>query len=31
LRTNNLLGEHQRRVDDPNCGGWTSKVDEDGA
>jgi hypothetical protein len=25
-RTNNLLAEHQRRVDDPNCGGSTSKV-----
>jgi hypothetical protein len=25
-RTNNLLGEHQRRVDDPNRGGSTSKV-----
>ena len=25
-RTNNLLGEHQRRIDDPNRGGSTSKV-----
>jgi hypothetical protein len=26
LWTNNLLGAHQRRVDDPNSGGSTSKV-----
>ena len=25
-RTNNLFGEHQRRVDDPNRGASTSKV-----
>jgi len=25
-RTNNLLGEHQRRIDDPNRGSSTSKV-----